>query len=129
MLVQNNFHAQDIPNSRNIYLRKMQGINSSYCRHRFEKLEILNTPILYIYSIMLFAVDNLHYFQTNPSVHDINISITNNYTYLQLDFLVYKSTNYSAIRIFNKLLGTTARVKNDKIDFQSPLRKYRFTHE
>jgi len=55
----------------------MQGINSSSCRHRFEKLEILNTPNLYIYSIMLFAVDKLHYFQTNSSLHNIN-TIYNN---------------------------------------------------
>jgi len=26
---------------------------------------------LHIHSLMLFIVDNLHYFQTNSSVHDI----------------------------------------------------------
>jgi hypothetical protein len=101
ILVQKNFYAQDITNSKKDICENMQVINSSSCRHRFKKLEILITPSLYIYSLILFAVDNLHYFQTNSSVHDINTSITNNYTYLQLDFLVYKSTNYSAIRIFN----------------------------
>jgi len=53
-------------------LRNMQGINSSSCRHRFEKLEILNIPSVYIYCLMLFVVGSLHYFQTNPSVHVIN---------------------------------------------------------
>ena len=52
--------------------RNMQGIDCSSCRHRFEKLEVLNIPSVYIYCLMLFAVDNLHYFQTNSSVQVIN---------------------------------------------------------
>ena len=55
----------------------MQGINSSYCRHWFKKLEILIILSLYIYPLMLFAVDNLHYFQTNSSVRDINTTYNN----------------------------------------------------
>ena len=56
---------------KNIF-QNMQGIDSSFCRNWFEKLEVLYTPTMYIYCLMLFAVDNLHYFQTNPSVHVIN---------------------------------------------------------
>jgi len=37
----------------------------------FKKLEILPIPSLYIYSLMLFVVDSLYYFQTNSSVHEI----------------------------------------------------------
>ena len=55
----------------------MQEINSISCRQRFEKFDILNIPSLYIYSLMLFAVDNLHYFQTNSSVHNINTRYNN----------------------------------------------------
>ena len=55
----------------------MQEINSLSCRQRFEKLEILNIPSLYIYSLMLFVVDNLHNFQTNSSVRDINTRYNN----------------------------------------------------
>jgi hypothetical protein len=32
------------------------------CRKWFKKLEILPIPSLYIYSLMMFLVDNLHYF-------------------------------------------------------------------
>ena len=103
---QNNFHSQNIPNSKKIS-RNMQGVNSSSCRHRFEKLDILNIPSLYIYPLMSFAVDNLHYFQTNSSLHNINTRYNINFMYLQLLFLLYRCTTYCAIRIFNKLpIGT-----------------------
>jgi hypothetical protein len=54
------------------YLETRQRINSSSCMHWFKKLEILNITCFYIYCLMLFVVDNLHYFQTNFSVHEIN---------------------------------------------------------
>ena len=110
ILLQNNFHTQDIPNSKNIS-RNMQGINSISCRHWFEKLEILNIPSLYIYQLTLFAVDNLHNFQTNSSLHNINTRYNINFMYLQLLFLLYRCTTYCAIRIFNKLPTWTAGLK------------------
>jgi len=51
----------------------MLGISSKiFCRKLKKKLEILPIPILYIYSLILFVVDNMHYFQTNASIHEIN---------------------------------------------------------
>ena len=59
-------------------LQNMLGISSmSSCRKWFKKLEILPIPSLYIYSLMLFVVDNLHYFPTNSSVHKINTRYKN----------------------------------------------------
>jgi hypothetical protein len=106
----------------------MQGINSNSCRHWFKKLEILNTLILYIYSLMLLVVDKLHYFKLTPLFMRLIQCITINYTYLQLHFLLYTGTAYCAVRIFNKLPTGIAGQKNDKIVFQSALRKYLLTY-
>ena len=106
----------------------MQGINSSSCRHRFKKLEILNIPSLYIYSLMLFAVDNLHYFQTNSPVHNINTRYNNQ--------LHVPSVTLSAIQMhyllccqdIQQITNLNCRTKNDKSVFQSALRKYLLTY-
>jgi hypothetical protein len=55
----------------------MQGINSSSCRRWFKKLDIINKRRLYIYSLMLFVVNNIHYFPTISSVHEINTRYSN----------------------------------------------------
>jgi len=54
--------------------------------------------------------------------------ITIDHTYLQLHFLLYTDTGYCAVRIFNKLTTRIAGLKNDKLVFQSALRKYFLTH-
>jgi hypothetical protein len=41
-------------------------------RQRLKKLDILTVPCLYIYTLMLFAVENLNIYQTNSSVHGVN---------------------------------------------------------
>ena len=40
-------------------------------------MEILHLPSLYIYSLVLFVVDNMHYFQINSTVHEINTRYKN----------------------------------------------------
>jgi len=78
----------------------MLGITNSIC---FKKLEILPVISLYIHSLMLFVVDNWHYFQTNSSVHAINLRY-NNHLYIPpiTPAATQKDITYS-INIFNKL--------------------------
>ena len=127
ILLQNNFHTQDIPNSKNIS-RNMQGINSISCRHWFEKLEILNIPSLYIYQLTLFAVDNLHNFQTNSSLHNINTIYNNQLHVPSVTLSAIQMYYLCAVRIFNKLPIRIAKLKNDKTVFHSDLRKYLLTN-
>jgi hypothetical protein len=93
-----------------------------------KKLEILPIPSLYIYSLMLFLVDNLHYFQTNSTVHDINRRYKNQLHIPSVRlFAIQRGTAYSAIKIFNKLPPGISRLKKDKLVFKSVLRKYLLT--
>jgi len=81
------------------------GISSrSSGRKCFKKLEILPILSLYIYSLMLFVVDSLHYFQTNSSVHEINTRYENHLHIPSVRLsTIQRGTPYSTIKIFNKL--------------------------
>jgi Iap family predicted aminopeptidase len=111
-------------------LRIMLGISArSSCRKWFKNLEILPIPSLCIYSLMLFHVDNLHYFQTNSSVHDINTRYKNQ-LYIPSVRLsaIQRGITYSTIKMFNNLPPSISRLKKDKLVFKSVLRKYLLTH-
>jgi hypothetical protein len=59
-------------------LRIMLRIRSkSSCTKCLKKLVILPAQSLYINSLMLFVVQNMHYVQTNSSVHEINTRYKN----------------------------------------------------
>jgi hypothetical protein len=78
---------------------------------------------------MLFLVDNLLYFQTNSSVHDINTRYKNQLHMPSVRLsAIQRGTTYSAIKIFNKLPPSISSLKKDKLVFKSVLRKYLLTH-
>jgi hypothetical protein len=78
---------------------------------------------------MLFLVYNMHYFQTNSSVHDINIRYKNQLHIPSARLsAIRRSITYSAIKIFNKLPLSISRLKNDMLVFKSALRNYLLTH-
>jgi len=53
---------------------------------------------------MLFVVDNLHYFQANSSVQEINTRYKNHLHIPSVrPVAIQRSTTYSAVKIFNKL--------------------------
>jgi hypothetical protein len=101
---------------------------SSY-RKWFKKLESLPIPSLYIHSLMVFFVDNMHYLQTNSSLHDINRRYKNQlHIHLVRLSAFQRSIICSAIKVFNKLPPTKSRLKNDKQFFKSAFKNYFLTH-
>ena len=82
-------------------LKAMLGISSrSCCRKWFKELEILPIRSLYIYSLMLFVVDNMHYFQSNSTVHEINTKYKNQLHIPSVRLsAIQRSTIYSAVGI------------------------------
>ena len=78
---------------------------------------------------MLFVVEDLHYFQTNSSIHEINTRYKN---HLQIPPVrlaaMQRGSIYSAIKTFNTLpTGISGHKNNNKL-FKSALRKYLLTH-
>jgi len=74
------------------------------CRRLFKKLEILRVPSQYIYSLMSFFIGNQENFQTNMSVHSINIRNKHHLHRLITNLSHFqKGASYSGIKIFNTL--------------------------
>jgi hypothetical protein len=42
------------------------------CRSLFKRLEILTVPYVYIFSSMIFIVNNQEYVQSNSTLHSVN---------------------------------------------------------
>jgi hypothetical protein len=89
-----------------------------------KKLEILPIPSLYIYSLMLFILDNLHYFQIISSVHKI---ITKYKNHLHIPSIrlasTQRGTTSSHIKLFNKLPPRISGPKNDMTILKSALKQ------
>ena len=97
----------------------------SSCREGFKKLDILTTPCLHIYALMLFAVKNLNIYQTNSSVHGMNTRQQNklhipSVRASSLRRVVY----YSCITIFNQLPQNVFKYCNNMHNFNTLLRDY-----
>jgi hypothetical protein len=102
-------------------LKTMLGISSrSCCRKWLKELGLLPIPSLYIYSLMFFVVDNMHYFQSNSAVHGINTRYKNQLHIPSVRLsAVQRRTTYSAVKIFSTLPHRNSRLKNDEIVFKS----------
>ena len=78
---------------------------------------------------MLFFGDNVHYFQSNSSVHEINTRYKN---HLHISSVILAAiqtgTVNSAVKILGKLPPRISRLKNDETILMSAVRKYLLTH-
>ena len=75
---------------RNVFIIQKRAIRimlrlgtRSSCRKGFKKSDILTVSGFYVYALMLFAVKNLHIYQTNSSGHGMNTRQQINCTYLR----------------------------------------------
>jgi hypothetical protein len=78
-----------------------------------KKLDILPVPCEYIFSLMMFTVNNLDSFQTNSTV---NLSC------------IHKGVFYSSVKIFNSLSPCILKLKQEKPKFKVPLRECLIAH-
>jgi hypothetical protein len=95
------------------------------CRVGFENLDILTVPCLYICAWMLFAVKNLHIYQTNTSVNGMNTRQQNK-LYILLVRLspIQRVVCYSFVKIFNQLPQNIFKFHNHTHTFKTLLRDY-----
>jgi hypothetical protein len=94
----------------------MAGVRSR-CSHRglFKKLDILPVPCQYIFSLMIFVVDNLGSFLTNLTVHGLNTrNKTQRHRPIANLSCFQKGVSYAAVKIFNSLSSSISKVRNDK---------------
>jgi hypothetical protein len=99
------------------------------CRSPFKQLAILPVPCQCVFSLMNFIVSNQENFQTNFSIHSINMR---NKHHLQNPIAnlscFQKCTFYARIKIFNILPHSLTILKNEQAKFEVALQKYLNRH-
>jgi hypothetical protein len=124
------------PNSRKIFtlqnkiIRIMIGAHPrTSCRRLFKNLQILPVPSQYIYSLINFFVNNQENFQTNSSIHNINMRNKHQLHRLTANVSCFqKNAFYSGIRISNSLPRSITNLKNEKTKFKVTLKKNTYMH-
>jgi hypothetical protein len=94
------------------------------CREKFNKLQILTVPSLYIHEMMTFVIKNPDKYQTNVSVHSGDMR--QNHLHLQ-SVRLYSFQNdvyYSSIRIFNKLSPYFVQLRGNAMAFNNTLKNF-----
>ena len=101
------------------------GTATSSCRNLFQKLDILPLSCPYIFSLIVFIVDNQKNYQTDLSVHGLDTR-KKNQLYLPTSSLscLQKGVSYAAMKIFNSLPNNIKDCKNNRMHFNIVLCKY-----
>jgi hypothetical protein len=88
-----------------VYIRIIRGYGyRDSCRELFSELKILTLSSQYIFSILLFIVNNRDYFVSNNVYHNMNTRQNNDLHLPQVSLAMYqKAAYYSGIKIFKNL--------------------------
>jgi hypothetical protein len=99
------------------------------CRSLFKKLDILPVPCQYIFSSMIFVVDNKENLQTNSSIHGVD---TRNKTELHRSTVnlscFQKGVSYPGVKVFSSLPSRISNLRNVKLHFKVALQRYLIAH-
>jgi hypothetical protein len=111
-------------------IRSMAGVGSrSSCRGLFKILDILPVPCQYIFSLMMFVVDNQDNFQTNSSIHGVDTRNKTQHHRPIANLLCFqKGVSYADIKIFNSLPSSILNLRNDRLHFKVALQRYLMDH-
>jgi hypothetical protein len=93
----------------------IMGVGPTYsCKGLFKHLGILPIPSVYIYSLLMFVVNNLDKFQLNNSVHGINTR-NNEHLHRPVTHLssCQRGVYYTGVRLFNRLPTYIFTMKHD----------------
>jgi len=95
------------------------------CRKLFVELKILPLASQYIFSLLLFVVNNRNYFIPNSVYHDSNTRHRNDLHLLQATLAMYqKGVYYSGIKVFNGLPRALKDISSKPGKFKIALRKF-----
>jgi hypothetical protein len=74
------------------------------CRNIFKELKILTFISQYIFSLLLFVINNKNYSITNLENHSIHTISSNNLHVPQANLAIYqKGVYYAGVKVFNNL--------------------------
>jgi hypothetical protein len=94
-------------------------------RHLFMKLDILPFYPQYLFSLLIFVIDNMSLFKTNLELYEINTRNINNFHLSQPRLTIYRNgVYYMGIKAFNHLPSHIKRLSDDKNHFKNTLKNY-----
>jgi hypothetical protein len=99
--------------------------NNDSCREFFKILKILPISAQYIYSLLMFVVNNRNLFLDKAEMY--TIKTRNSYNLLPpLSHLTkyQKGVHYAGIRIFNHLPASMKSIVNETKEFKKALKKF-----
>jgi hypothetical protein len=108
----------------------MMGVSSiCSCRGMFKKIYILPVPCEYIFSSMVFIVNNLDNFQTYSIVYRMNTMAKHQLHRPTVNLsCTPKGVFYYSIKIFNSLPTCILKLKHKKPKFKVAQREYFIAH-
>jgi hypothetical protein len=99
------------------------------CRSLFKRLETVPIPCQYILLLLNVVVNNQEIFQTNSSIHSINIRNKQHLHRANANLSCFqKGAFYAGIRIFDIVPCSLSVLINDKAKCKLALKKYLNTH-
>jgi hypothetical protein len=130
MFWENSSHFSVVLKMQERVIRIIRGYDyRDSCRVSFKELKILTLSLQYIFSILLFIVNNTDYFVPNNVYHNIYTRHKNDLHLLQVSLAIYqKGVYYSGIKIFNNLPKVIKDISNKPKRFKIALKQYLLTH-
>lgn len=99
------------------------------CRHLFEKFEILSFYSQFIYSLILFTINNDHLFNAITMIHEHKTRTHNNLYLPSVNLTKYSQSAYVAgIKAFNHLPQTLKELTLDVPNFKRALKRFLLHH-
>jgi hypothetical protein len=99
--------------------------NRDSCRELFRKTEILPFYSQYLFSLILYMVNNKHLFKANMDVHNYETRNKTNFHQPSANLAkYYKGPYYSGIKVFNHLPPYIKELSNDTKCFKNSLKRF-----
>jgi len=98
-------------------------------REIFKRMQILTFYSQYIYSLLLFTVNNIHLFTLNNEIHEHNTRNTNNMHPSLTNLTKVKNGPYAmCIKVYNHLPQSIKETIHNPKHFRSLLKKFLYHH-
>jgi len=95
------------------------------CREVFKSMEIIMLYLQYIYSLVLYTINNKHLFDTNNKIHKYKTRNNNNLHHPIANISKFNKGAYiSGIKVFNHLPQNIKALTNDHKYFKSSLKRF-----
>jgi hypothetical protein len=126
----NSYHSITAFKLQKKIIKIMMGIRGrESCREYFRKLKILPLQSQYIYLLLLFSmvfvINNRQHFKVNSEIHNSNTRNNLDLHCPQSHMTVYqKGSQYTGIKIFNKLPVPIKQLSHDTKQFKMALKGF-----